>query len=164
MIQKKDNVKILSMIHSKIPFKVSKTKMGRKTGFLGFSYCIVYALRMALCAIDIVLDYLLGFTIRHGFLNERFMSKSYEYSAQLVDVVAWGTHSYHLTVPNNYVVRHNKYINPKYVLQHDNITLMGITPTQAFFCVSDAKVDVQNIKVSSTRIYCNCAILTLTCL
>ena len=115
---------------------------------MGFSYCIVYALHIALCTIDIILDMLFGFTIRQGSLNERIMSKSYEYSAQLVDIMAWGTHSYLLTVPKNYVWRHNKYVHPRYVLEHDNITLMGVTPTHAYFCVSDPKVDLQNIMVS----------------
>ena len=115
---------------------------------MGFSYCIVYVLRIVLGIIDIILDLLFGYTIQYGSLNERLSSKSYESSAQVVDIIAWGTHSYVITLPKNYVWRHNRYVHPRYVLEHDNITLMGVTPTHAYFCVSDPKVDVQNIKVS----------------
>ena len=138
-------------------------KMVKMTGFMGFSYCIVYAMNTALRIVDLILDLLSGYTIRHGSLNERIRSESYECSAQLVDILAWGAHSYVLIQPNNYVWRHKRYVHPRYVLEHDNITLMGITPTHAFFCVSDSKVDVRNIKVSvCTKFAINLQMIFLT--
>ena len=47
----------------------------------------------------------------------------------------------------NFCWWHEKYINPNYVLEYDNITLMGLTPTRAYFCVSDPNVDVTNSKL-----------------
>ena len=38
--------------------------------------------------------------------------------------------------------RHEKYVHPKYILEHDNVTLQGITQTHAFFCVSEPDVNV----------------------
>ena len=38
--------------------------------------------------------------------------------------------------------RHEKYVHPKYILEHDNVTLQGITQTHAFFCVSEPNVNV----------------------
>ena len=37
----------------------------------------------------------------------------------------------------NFVWRHEKYVHPRYILERDNVSLMGVTPTHAFFCVSD---------------------------
>ena len=104
-------------------------------------------MNIAIQIVDLILDCLFRYTIRHGHRSERLRSESYENSAQLVDVVAWGAHSYVLIQPKNYVWKHKKYVHPKYVLEHDNITLMGLTPSHAFFCVSDSKVDLTNIKV-----------------
>ncbi len=51
---------------------------------------------------------------------------------------------------HNFCCKHVKYVHPKYVLEHDNITLFGITKTHAFFCVSDPKFNVYETKV---RVY-----------
>ena len=52
---------------------------------------------------------------------------------------------------NNFVWWHEKFVHPSHVLLHDNITLMGVTPTHAFFCVSDPGFDVYDTKVNVDR-------------
>ena len=46
------------------------------------------------------------------------------------------------------VWRHEKYVHPRYILEHDNVTLMGVTPTHAFFCVSDPGFDIYETKMA----------------
>ena len=118
------------------------------TGFVGFTHYIVVVTNAVLWVLDMILDLLFSYTIRNGSLYERLKSESYEYSAQLVDIITWGAPTYTLVQPKHYVWKHVRYLHPRYVLEHDNITLMGLTPTHAFFCVSDPEVDVRNIKVS----------------
>ena len=48
---------------------------------------------------------------------------------------------------HNFVWRHERYVHPRHVLEGDNITLMGITPAHAFFCVSEDDVDVYDMRV-----------------
>ena len=48
---------------------------------------------------------------------------------------------------HNFVWRHERYVHPRHVLERDNITLMGITPAHAFFCVSEPDVDVYDMQV-----------------
>ena len=121
------------------------------TGFHGFTHYIVVAINAALWVLDLILDLLFSYTIRSGSLFERLKSESYEYSAQVVDIITWGAPAHPLVQPKHYVWKHERYLHPRYVLEHDNITLMGLTPTHAFFCVSDPEVDVRNVKVSVFR-------------
>ena len=118
------------------------------TGFVGFTHYIVVAINATLWALDLILDLLFSFTTRNGSLYERLKSESYEYSAQLVDIITWGAPTYTLVQPKHYIWKHKRYLHPRFVLEHDNITLMGLTPTHAFFCVTDPGVDVRDIKVS----------------
>ena len=48
----------------------------------------------------------------------------------------------------NFVWRHEKYVHPRFILEHDNVSLMGITPTHAFFCVSEPGFDVYQTKMA----------------
>ena len=114
----------------------------------GIFYCIICAFRAALSLLDVFLDLLFGFTIQHGSRQERLGSLEYDHSAHVVHLLGRGTYnvgSAHQL--HNFVWRHEAYVHPRYVLEHDNMTLMGITPTHAFFCVSDPDVDVYDIKV-----------------
>lgn len=45
----------------------------------------------------------------------------------------------------NFLYRHVKYVNPKYILEHDNITLMGCDDKWAWFCVTDPSNPDQDI-------------------
>ena len=46
----------------------------------------------------------------------------------------------------HFIILHRLYVEPRYVLKRDNVTLQGITKTHAFFCVSSKGEDVQDIK------------------
>ena len=109
----------------------------------GIFYWVICISRCALSVIDFFLDMLFGYTIQHGTREEQKRSEEYENSAHVVNVMARGTYSV-LVIQQlyNFVCRHEKYVHPRYVLEHDNITLMGVTPTHVFFCVSDPEFDV----------------------
>ena len=48
---------------------------------------------------------------------------------------------------HNFCCKHEKYVHPNYVLEHDNITLFGVTKTHAFFCVSKPDFNVYETRV-----------------
>ena len=116
---------------------------------MGIFYWIMCVFRAGLTLIDTFLDPLFGYTIQHGSRQERKKSETYEYSAQVVHLLGRGTYSPLQPLQlHNFVWRHGKYVHPKYVLGSDNITLMGVTPSHAFFCVSDPNYDVYDTKVN----------------
>ena len=111
-------------------------------------YCIMSTFRTVVIIVDIFLDLVFGHTIQYGGRDERKRSENdYEHSAQVVNIMGRGAYS--LIINHqlyNFVWRHEKYVHPRYILEHDNITLMGITPTHAFFCVSDPGFDIYETK------------------
>ena len=115
---------------------------------MGIFYWIMCTFRAALTLVDGILFLLLGYTVQHGSQEEWIKSEEYEHSAQLVTLLGRGTYTplqpHQL---NNFVWKHDKFVNPSFVLLHDNITLMGVTPTHVFFCVSDPDFDVYDTKV-----------------
>ena len=114
----------------------------------GIFYWVICLSCFAISVVDFFLDILLGYTIQYGTREERRRSEKYENSAQVVNVMAKGTYSVLLIQQlYNFIWWHQKYVHPRYVLEHDNITLMGITPTHAFFWVSDPEVDVLDTQV-----------------
>ena len=114
----------------------------------GIFYWVICLSRFAISVVDFLLDILFGFTIQYGTREEQRLSEGYENSAQVVNVMARGTYSVLLIQQlHNFVLYHKKYVHPRYVIEHENITLMGITPTHAFFCVSDPEVDVLDTQV-----------------
>ena len=115
---------------------------------MGIFYWIMCTFRATITVIDWILYLLFGYTIQHGTREEWDKSEEYEHSAQLVSV--WGRGAYSPLMAhqlNNFVWKHEKFVHPSYVLHHDNITLMGVTPTHAFYCVSDPGFDVYDTKV-----------------
>ena len=118
---------------------------------MGVFYWIMCTFKAGIILMDFFLDNVLGYTIQHGTREERNNSEAYEYSAQIVNLLGRGTYSplqpHQL---NNFVWRHEKYVHPKYVLDNDNITLMSVTPSHVFFCVSDQNVDIFDTKVTNT--------------
>ena len=132
-------------------------KMDKNPGFvmnllmkvdMGIFYWIMCTFRAALTLVDGILFLLLGYTVQHGSQEEWNKSDEYEHSAQLVTLLGRG--AYTPIQPhqlNNFVWKHDRFVHPSYVLHHDNITLMGLTPTHAFFCVSDPDFDIYDTKV-----------------
>ena len=115
---------------------------------MGILYWIMRTFKAGISLIDIFFDHIFGYTIQHGTRKERDRSEQYEYSAQVVNLLGRGLYSlfqpYQL---NNFVWRHEKYVHPKCVLNHDNITLMGVTPSHVFFSVSEPNFDIYDTKV-----------------
>ena len=116
---------------------------------MGIFYWIMCTFKAGLTLIDIFLDQMLGYNLQQGSREERKKSEEYEYSAQVVNLLGRGLYSplqpYQL---HNFVWQHEKYVHPSYVLDQDNITLMGVTPSHVFFCVSDPHFDVYKTKVN----------------
>ena len=134
-------------------------KMDENPGFIqrqlmkidmGVFYWIMRTFKAGIALIDVLLDNFLGYTIQHGTREERTKSEKYEYSAQIVKLLGRGAYSplqpHQL---NNFVWRHEKYVHPKYVLDHDNITLMSVTPSHVFFCISDQNLDIFDTQVTT---------------
>ena len=132
--------------------------MDEKPGFIkrqlmkvdmGIFYWTMCTFRTGITLIDILLDHILGYTIQQGTRQERKKSGEYEYSAQVVNLLGRGAYSpFQPHQLNNFVWRHDKYVHPKYVLDHDNITLMGVTPSHVFFCVTKPNFDIYETKVN----------------
>ena len=117
---------------------------------MGVLYWIMSAFRAAVIAADFVLDLLFGVTIQHGSREERQRAEEeYEHSAQVVHVLGRGAYSLIINHRlRNFVWRHERYVHPRYVLERDNVSLMGITPTHAFFCVADPGFDIYETKMA----------------
>ena len=109
-----------------------------------FFFLIMKFYRIQVWLLDtFILGPIFKLTITNGRREEEERAKvEYARSAQIVNVIGRGSYchaSKHSL--DNYFYRHVKYVHPRHVLKADNITLQGVTPTHAFFCVS-AKTDV----------------------
>ncbi len=95
-----------------------------------------------------MLDHIVGYTVTGGWKADRELAaSSYEHSAQIATIAGRGAHSFvQINQPYNFLLMHNEYVHPRYVLQNKNVTLMGITPTHAFFCISDPSCDLLDTK------------------
>jgi hypothetical protein len=112
-----------------------------------FFYWIFCCFRTIVFILDFILDTLVGYTITKGSRADREKSKKYEHSAQLCSIMGRGTYT---IIKNqklhNFCCRHVKYVHPRYILEHDHVTLFGVTKTHAFFCVSDPSFNVYETK------------------
>jgi hypothetical protein len=110
-------------------------------------YWIFCCFRTFIFVLDYIFDTLFGYTITKGSRAARERSKEYEHSAQLCHIMGRGAYT---IVQNqklhNFCCRHIKYVHPRYILEHDNITLFGVTKTHAFFCVSDPNFNIYETK------------------
>ena len=114
---------------------------------MGIFYWIMCTFRAFVTLIDFILDSMFGYTIQHGTREERRQCKEYEHSAQVVSIMGRGAYSLIINHQlHNFVWRHESYVHPKHVLEYDNITLMGVTQTHAFFCVSEQNFDIYETK------------------
>lgn len=99
--------------------------------------------------LDFFTGHFLGYTFCYGSNSERTQSdEDYSKGAQIVDVLKFGGFGLIEHVePSNFAWKHNSYTHPNFVLEHDHVTLYGLTPTHAFFCVSDPAIDITNSDV-----------------
>jgi len=68
-------------------------------------------------------------------LREARLPQNYERSAQVLDVVF--AHKFcpmQMTTFSNFLCTHNRFENPQYIIDNDNITLMTINDHNAIFC------------------------------
>jgi len=72
--------------------------------------------------------------------REARLPHNYEWSAQVLDVVLF--HKFcagQTTTVDNFLCTHNRFENPQYIIDNDNITLMIITERDAVFCETEQK-------------------------
>ena len=78
--------------------------------------------------VDRIIDFVTGYSIIHGSKAERSLAEtSFEHSAHFVHIVGRFTYD---TASGGFlkafILRHNRYGNPKEILQNDYITIQGI--------------------------------------
>jgi len=85
-------------------------------------------------------------------LREARLPQNYERSAQVLDVVLFYKFcTAQLTTVDDFLCTHNRFENPQYIIDNDNITLLTITEHNAFFCETKER----GIKYPCAQIY-NC--------
>ncbi len=114
-----------------------------------FKVLFLRAVNSLILFIEVFTDVLLGWTFTRGTREERELARSYyECSAQLVNVLAKANFVPGCPLPRNgvYIYSHKKYIDPKTVLENDNVVLSHFTETEAIFGVGDVDKDIQDTK------------------
>ena len=85
-------------------------------------------------------------------LREARLPHNYDRSAQVLDVVL--SHKFCLLqkiTVDNFLCTHNRFENPQYIIDNDNITLMTITEHDAVFCEAKDKGKGHIIKPTIAR-------------
>ena len=73
-------------------------------------------------------------------LREARLLHNYDRSAHVLDVVLFHKFcSGQTTTVDNFLCTHNRFENPQYIIDHENITLMTITDHDAVFCETKEK-------------------------
>ena len=73
-------------------------------------------------------------------LREARLPHNYERSAQVLDVVMRHKFSqFQGTSIDHFLCTHNRFENPQYIIDNDNISLMTISDHEAFFCETEEK-------------------------
>jgi len=73
-------------------------------------------------------------------MREARLPENYERSAQVLDVVY--RHKFcqlQKTTVENFLCTHNRFENPQYIIDNDNITLMIVNENDAVFCETEKK-------------------------
>jgi len=73
-------------------------------------------------------------------IREARLPENYERSAQVLDVVY--RHKFcqlQKTTVGNFLCTHNRFENPQYIIDNDNITLMIVNEHDAIFCETEKK-------------------------
>jgi len=73
-------------------------------------------------------------------IREARLPHNYERSAQVVDVVFF--HKFcpmQLITVDNFLFTHNRFENPQYIIDNDDITLMTVNKHDAIFCEPEKK-------------------------
>ena len=73
-------------------------------------------------------------------LREARLPHNYERSAQVLDVVM--VHTFCMLAPatlDNFLCTHNRFENPQYIIDNENVTLLTFTEHDAVFCEAKEK-------------------------
>ena len=70
--------------------------------------------------------------------REARLPENYERSAQVLDVIFFHKFGFLVTV-DNFLFTHNRFENPQYIIDNDNVTLMTINEHDAIFCEPQEK-------------------------
>jgi len=78
-------------------------------------------------------------------LRQARLPHNYQRSAQVLDVVLFHKFCPALaTTFDNFLCTHNRFEDPQYIIDNDNITLMTINDHDAVFCEAKEKGELQN--------------------
>ena len=106
-----------------------------------FWFGFLKILKLIISIVNKVTYFILGRSILKGSEEEIKLSKQYENSAHLVNVLGRGTIS---LIENhdesNFLYIHDSYQHPSYILKNDNIVLKGLNSRYAIFCVSEKSI------------------------
>ena len=81
-------------------------------------------------------------SVLKGSKKEQELSKSYEHSAHIMNIYSRGTiNLFGNHDETNFLCLHDRYVHPNYILEHDNVMLMGVDDKRAYFCISDETID-----------------------
>ncbi len=121
-----------------------------------FKVLFLRALNLVISLIDTLSDLIFGWSFSRGTREERELARSYyDSSAQLATVVAKANFVVGFPLPLNgvYVYRHVKYVDPKMVLDDDNIILSHFTKDEAIFGVGDAGKSINDTTVFPFQVH-----------
>lgn len=132
--------------------KTLKERVGKLADTIGLDNLgkVFLAIRWVFMTLDWLIDLITGYSLHHGTREERERFKqSFEHGAHYVDIVGRFPFSPYLrTQPKWHLLRHHSYGNPRELMENDNITLKGVTPTHAWFVVSKEDVFEMNTPFS----------------
>ena len=87
--------------------------------------------------LDQLMDWLSGYSIQHGWQNERSDAETYEKSAHVVRIIyKIKKFRHHIYNEKNFMFVHESYCHPNAVLNKKNCTLASISETHAIFSIS----------------------------
>ena len=106
-------------------------------------YWTVRLLNFIISILNFFTNLTLGWTYSYGATSDRAASESdFSKGAQLVDIKYFAGYAFieEVQLNKNFFWKHNRYLNPNFILENDNVTLNGMTSTHAYFCVATADV------------------------
>ena len=110
-------------------------------------YRLFLIVRSIYMVVDWILETLTGYSLVNGSKAEQDRAEcNFEHSAHFLDIKGrMNVTPATICFLKNYILRHNRYGDPREILQNDKITLQGVDETHAWFTVSD--VDVYDTKM-----------------
>ncbi len=112
------------------------------------AYWSLLAIKALLWCLEILTDLLFGYTLTGGSRSDRRKAwLHHECSAQVVSIVCRA--HYMDPIPHslkNFLYVHEEYVDPRYVLEKENVTLFTMDTTHVYFCVTTPEVDIYDTK------------------